>query len=100
MNSIFVILILGSFHLEHIFTQAQDESEGQGQPAFDLEKMPAYLIVVPVAIKTGRSTFGQGATDVPLVLQMAGYINMAWFDALAPYHPTAKGKKIREMEPV
>ena len=69
-----------------VFSQ---DPEGQ---AFDLEKMPAYPLVIPVAIDTARKAFGQGASEVTLLLQMVAYINMAWFDALAPYHPTATGK--------
>ena len=65
--------------------------EGQGQ-AFDLETMPVYALVVPVAIDTGRRAFGEGANDVTLIVTMVAYINLGLFDALAPYHPTATGK--------
>jgi hypothetical protein len=60
------------------------------EPAFDLDTGNApHDVVIPTALPPLRATVA--ASDASLVLHMTVQINNAWFDAIAPYHPTALG---------
>jgi uncharacterized protein DUF6851/vanadium-dependent haloperoxidase-like protein len=58
--------------------------------AFDLHTGNApHDVVIPTALPPLRATVS--SSDASLVLHMTVQLNNAWFDALAPYHPTALG---------
>jgi hypothetical protein len=84
---IFVISLLKSL------TKSQEQQpSSSNQKKIDLETEPAYFVAVPVAIKVAQIAFGERASDITLILRLTTLLNMAWFDALAAYHPTAKGR--------
>ena len=58
--------------------------------AFDLGTGNApHDVVIPTALPPLRATVA--SSDASLVLYMTVQVNNAWFDAIAPYHPTALG---------
>ena len=58
--------------------------------AFDLHTGYApHDVVIPTALPPLRATVS--ASDASLVLHMTVQLNNAWFDAIAPYHPTVLG---------
>jgi hypothetical protein len=63
-------------------------------PAFNLDTGNALFEVVglPIVSALLRTT---SANDAPFILRHVVVINNAWFDALAPYHPTAVGVSSR-----
>jgi hypothetical protein len=65
---------------------------GQGpEEKYDINIQPGYAVAVPVAFKSAIIGFGEKGADITLILRLTTFLNMAWFDALAAYHPTAKG---------
>ena len=74
-----------------VFPGSQPAARADGEP-FDLEngRAPEQLIVpnvIPAITESVSPTRG----DAPLVLRITTVVTNAWFDALAPYHPTAVG---------
>lgn len=67
-------------------------SAGAGGFAFDLStgNAPAEAII-PRVIPVIFATVSPNASDASLVLRITTVITNAWFDAIAPYHPTAVG---------
>ena len=58
--------------------------------AFDLDTGNApHEVVIPAALPPLLATVA--SSDASLVLHMTVQLNNAWFDAIAPYHPTAVG---------
>jgi hypothetical protein len=57
---------------------------------FDTGNAPIEVIV-PTVIPPIFSTVSPVANDATLVLRITAMITNAWFDAIAPYHPTAVG---------
>ena len=58
--------------------------------AFDLDTGNApHEVVIPAALPPLLATVA--SSDASLVLYMTVQVNNAWFDAIAPYHPTAVG---------
>ena len=58
--------------------------------AFDLDTgNAAHEVVIPTAIPPVLATWA--ASDASLVLRLTVMLNNSWFDAIAPYHPTAVG---------
>ncbi|RKN11558.1 hypothetical protein D7319_06420 [Streptomyces radicis] len=63
-----------------------------GDDGFDFRRGNAALeIVVPTAQEKIRESLSPHGMDVPLVLRHVALMETAWFDAVAPYHPTAVG---------
>lgn len=61
-------------------------------PAFDLDSGNAPAeIVVPRVVPEILQTVSPGANDATLVLRITTLVTNGWFDAIAPYHPTAVG---------
>jgi hypothetical protein len=59
---------------------------------FDLDHGKAPVdVVIPRAIPAIFTSVSPGANDATLVLRVTTMITNAWFDAIAPYHPTAVG---------
>lgn len=48
-------------------------------------------VVIPAVIPVIYQFVSPGANDATLVLRITTLITNAWFDAIAPYHPTAVG---------
>jgi hypothetical protein len=59
---------------------------------FDLDtgNAPAELII-PRAIPAILQSISPGANDPPVILRITALTTTGWFDATAPYHPTAVG---------
>jgi hypothetical protein len=61
---------------------------------FDFDTGNAALeVVIPAARPPIRATLAPG--DAPLILRITTLTTNAWFDAIAPYHPTAVGVSSR-----
>ncbi|WP_159029821.1 DUF6851 domain-containing protein [Streptomyces marincola] len=59
---------------------------------FDFRRGNAALeVIVPDAQDRLRQTVSPHGMDAPLVLRYVAVLETAWFDAVAPYHPTAVG---------
>lgn len=59
--------------------------------AFDFDHGQAPLeVVVPTVLPTLLQVY-PGASDASLVLRATAMVSNSWFDAIAPYHPTAVG---------
>jgi hypothetical protein len=67
-------------------------AEGDQHEAFDLAtgRAPEQIVVPRVAPVIFESVSPTGG-DAPLVLRVTTIVTNAWFDAIAPYHPTAVG---------
>lgn len=50
----------------------------------------ALTVVIPKFVPTLRE-FSPGDSDAPVILRITTMMTNAWFDAIAPYHPTAVG---------
>ncbi|MER6185287.1 vanadium-dependent haloperoxidase [Streptomyces sp. NPDC001652] len=61
------------------------------QPGFDLDKGNFYRDLLGAAGDSSGATQSIAPTDIPLILWIEDIMQTAWFDALAPYHPTAVG---------
>jgi len=60
--------------------------------AMDLDNGNAGIeIIIPNAIPAIFQTLSPSGGDAPLVLRATTLITNSWFDAIAPYHPTAIG---------
>jgi hypothetical protein len=57
---------------------------------FDTGNAPAEVLI-PAAIPILLNDVSAGANDATLILRITSEITTAWFDAIAPYHPTAVG---------
>jgi hypothetical protein len=59
---------------------------------FDFQSGNAPVeVVIPTVIPVIYQFVSPGANDATLVLRITTVITNAWFDAIAPYHPTAVG---------
>ena len=59
---------------------------------FDLDTGAApYQVVIPTAVPPLFTSVSAAANDATLVLRLTTMVTNAWFDAVAPYHPTAVG---------
>ena len=62
--------------------------------AFDLDTGNAAMdVVIPAAIPPALATWA--SSDASLILRLTVMLNNSWFDAIAPYHPTAVGVSSR-----
>lgn len=60
--------------------------------SFDLDTGNAAIeLVIPAVIPIVLNDVSAGANDATLVLRITSEITAGWFDAIAPYHPTARG---------
>lgn len=60
--------------------------------SYDLDNGNAAIeIIIPRAIPAIFQTLSPSGGDAPLVLRATTLITNSWFDAIAPYHPTAVG---------
>lgn len=48
-------------------------------------------VIVPTIIPLALNDISKGGSDATLVLRLTTLVTNAWFDAIAPYHPTAIG---------
>ena len=61
-------------------------------PPFDLNTGVAPLeVIIPTVVPLVFQRVSPAAMDATIVLRITTMITNAWFDAIAPYHPTAKG---------
>lgn len=61
-------------------------------PPFDLNTGVAPLeVIVPTVVPVVFQRVSPAAMDATLVLRITTLITTAWFDSIAPYHPTAVG---------
>ena len=60
-------------------------------PPFTMENGNAALEIIPTVIPVIYEDVSPHANDATLVLRITTMITNGWFDAIAPYHPTAKG---------
>jgi len=64
----------------------------QSATAFDLDNGNAPLeIIIPTVIPVVLQDVSSSAGDATLILRYTTLLTNAWFDAVAPYHPTAVG---------
>jgi hypothetical protein len=83
-----VVALLGAL----LAVSGSRPAKGDHQDPFDLATGRApEQIVVPRAIPAIFESVSPTAGDAPLVLRVTTMITNAWFDAIAPYHPTAVG---------
>ena len=69
---------------------------GGGSVRFDLDHgNVAVDVVVPGVVPVIFETMSPTANDATLVLRVTTMLTHAWFDAIAPYHPTAVGVSSR-----
>lgn len=67
-------------------------ARAQEPATFDLDAGSAPIeIVVPRVIPAIYGSLSPNANDATLVLRVTTLVTNAWFDAIAPYHPTAVG---------
>ena len=59
--------------------------------AFDLETTDVIDYILIDYVGEAITTAGIGAGDASLILRWTTMMHTAWFDATAPYHPTAVG---------
>jgi hypothetical protein len=60
--------------------------------SFDLDSRNAAVeVVIPAVIPVIYGFVSPTASDAPLVLRITTLLTNGWFDAIAPYHPTAVG---------
>jgi hypothetical protein len=72
---------------------------GQAQPAFDLDTGNApFEVIIPRGITAILEDVSPTASDVTLIFRITTLVTNAWFDAIAPYHPTAVGVYTRFAE--
>lgn len=65
---------------------------GNGARALDLDTGNAAIeVVIPTVIPVALQDVSETAGDATLILRATTLITNAWFDATAPYHPTAVG---------
>jgi hypothetical protein len=62
------------------------------QPPFDLDTGNApFEVVIPRGIAAILEDISPTASDVTLIFRVTTLVTNAWFDSIAPYHPTAVG---------
>jgi hypothetical protein len=60
--------------------------------AFDFDHGNAPIeVIIPAAVDAIFSSISPVASDASLVMRITTVITNAWFDAIAPYHPSAVG---------
>jgi len=60
--------------------------------SIDLDTDYAYSeLIIPTVVPAIYKSVSPSAGDATLVLRIAALLTNAWFDAIAPYHPTAVG---------
>ncbi len=68
----------------------------QRTDAFDLDTHNAPIeVIIPEVIPVIAATMSPAGNDATLVLRVTTMLTHAWFDAIAPYHPTAVGVSSR-----
>jgi hypothetical protein len=60
-------------------------------PPFTMEEGNAALEIIPAVIPVIYHDVSPHANDATVVLRVTSMITNGWFDAIAPYHATAKG---------
>ena len=70
-------------------------SLAQPLPPFDPNTGNAALAIIPTVIPKIYESVSPTAGDATLVLRVTTLITNSWFDAIAPYHPTAVGVNSR-----
>lgn len=69
----------------------QEQRTAQAQ-SFDFDTGNAAAeLVIPRAIPAILQSISPGANDPPVILRITALTTTGWFDAIAPYHPTAIG---------
>lgn len=71
---------------------AEDRGQQTARKGFDFDKGNAPLeVIFPKTEGQVRQAISPGGGDATLILRVAAMVEVAWFDANAPYHPTAVG---------
>ena len=78
-------------------TQKMNVSQNRRRTdAFDLDTRNAPIeVIIPEVIPVIAATMSPAGNDATLVLRVTTMLTHAWFDAIAPYHPTAVGVSSR-----
>jgi hypothetical protein len=66
-------------------------TRAQELPPFTMENGNAALAIIPTIIPAIYQSVSPGAGDATLVLRITTLVTNSWFDAIAPYHPSAVG---------
>lgn len=67
-------------------------AEGPAASDYDIENGHAYAeLIIPAVVPAIYQSISPTAGDATLVLRATAILTNAWFDAIAPYHPTAVG---------
>lgn len=81
------LLLFGAFAVP-----AQAGRQAAAPPAFDLDNGNAVLQVVFPALQTTQgAAVSPDGSDLTVIVDTALLLEVPWFDAVAPYHPTAVG---------
>ncbi|WP_139559104.1 vanadium-dependent haloperoxidase [Methylotetracoccus oryzae] len=72
-----------------VFAVGAESAQAQ---TFDFDNGSAPVeVIIPAIIPIVLNDVSAGANDATLVLRITSEIAVGWFDAIAPYHPTARG---------
>lgn len=87
------MVVLATLALFTVFAvPAQANREAAPPPAFDLDHGNAVLQVIFPALQTTQGTaVSPDGSDITVIVDTAMLLELPWFDAIAPYHPTAVG---------
>ncbi len=78
-------IIVAAFTIMSVFQAAP-----AGAFDFDNGKAPVE-VVVPTVLPFIEASISPSGSDASLVLRITSTVSNSWFDAIAPYHPTAVG---------
>lgn len=89
MRSLRILIVLGILAGVLMFHQPDTTTSG---PAFDFDNGNAAIeVIVPTIIPQVYQHVSRDASDATLVLRITTVVTNSWFDAIAPFHPTAVG---------
>lgn len=72
-----------------VLTLGARTPRAQAPPPFDFDSGIAPIVVGPTIVQALLQT--TAANDAPIILRHTTLASQAWYDAIAPYHPTAVG---------
>ncbi len=84
--------VLGKLALCGLIVMVWSAPQARAQPPFDFDTgNGAVEVAIPAVVPAILTDISPGAGDAPLVLRITTLTANAWFDAIAPYHPTMVG---------
>jgi hypothetical protein len=88
-NKKHLTLVIGLIFVVLVFGQT---TFGQTPPPFDFDNGNAPIeVVIPNVVPVIFTKVSPSGGDAPNILRITTVITNAWFDGIAPYHPTAVG---------